>query len=128
MNRDRDPTAANARKAARNREILRQRQSGMTYAALAKLHGLVDARIKRIVDLETLRVAREAELALADTLPEQPNPLHLSPKTRAKAAEAVGRDKFTRDDVRAIGMITILRMSGFTWSHRRELQAWLDRP
>lgn len=123
------PTQASKfRKAARNRLLLEQHQSGMPIADLACLHGLSQSRVSMLLALENKRVAREAELTLADSLPVQPNPLHLSLKTRTMVAEAVGRHDFTRGDVRAAGMAKIVRVAGFYGPHRRELLAWLDRP
>ena len=124
-----DLTSSNGRKAARNRMMLDQHRNNTSYAALAHIHKLSVSRIKVIVAREATQVEREAELALADTLPDQPNPLHLSFATRTFVAEAVGRDEFTREDVLGLegGMATLLRMPGFRGVYEREVRAWLDR-
>jgi hypothetical protein len=123
------PTPASLRrKTERNREILARRHEGETYVALARTYRLSLARIKTIITLEEARVEREAELALADAMPVQPNPLHLTLETRRMVADAVRKDDFTREDVLAVGIGTVYREPGFSGTHGRELRAWLDRP
>ena len=120
--------AGKRRKAARNRIMLEQYQGGLPYSDIARLHGLSPSRVRTLIILEAARADREAELTLADSLAIQPNPLHLSAKTRSMVADAVRRDDFTREDVIAAGTATLLRIAGMTGAHWREVQAWLDRP
>ncbi len=113
------------RKSDHNRIILRQFQDGATLAALAKQHGLSPHRIKQLIAREIGYVEREAELAYALTLPDQPNALLLTPATRAMVASVTGRSDFTRQDVLAVGWVEICRVYGFYAKHRRELEKWL---
>jgi hypothetical protein len=123
-----NPTQASKhRKGARNRAMLEQHRSGLSFTDLARLHDLSSSRIRILVVQETARTKREVELVLADSLPIQPNPLHLSAETRRMVAEAVRRDDFTRADVVAAGSATLLRIHGMTGPHWYEVKAWLAR-
>ncbi|MCV3768675.1 hypothetical protein [Rhizobium sp. TRM95796] len=123
------PHASEARrKATRNRQLFDERQKGFSFRELARRHCLSVNRVRILIDLEKVRIEREAELMLADSLPIQPNPLHLSPRVRGLLAEAVKRDDFTRYDVVAVGDFSILRLAGMTGQHWREVKAWLERP
>jgi len=123
-----DKAPSHLRQAARNRLLLEQHRQGASYADLARHHGLTASRTRTLILLEAERALREAELAFADTLPDQPNPLHLSERTRAMVAEAVGQEDFTRADVERVGKTAVLRIGGFSGVHYRELKAWLARP
>ena len=120
--------ASQRRKADRNRDMLNRWQQGQYCRALARDYGLSAARVRTILVLEEARAEREAELAVADSLPVQPNPLHLMADTRRMVADAVRKDDFTREDVLAVGTGQICREPGFSGKHSLELRAWLARP
>lgn len=119
--------ASMRRKAARNRLLLEERQKDVSCTCLAEKHRLSVGRVHQLIKLEAARVAREVELALADRLPVQPNPLHLTARTRAMVAEALRRGDFTREDVVTAGPAVLLRVPGMNGRASREVEGWLQR-
>ena len=116
------------RKSSRNREMLVQRRDGMSCKEIAHRHGLSPSRVSVILEREAWLAEREAELALADTLPVQPNPLHLLRGTRQLVADVLGHDDFTRDQVLAMGVGAFYRQPECLSENSRDLRAWLARP
>lgn len=116
------------RKSSRNRKMLEQRREGISCSEIAHQHGLSPSRVSVILEREAWLEMRETEIALADTLPIQPNPLHLLPETRRLVADLLGHEDFTRDEVLAMGVGVFYRQPQFLSENSRDLRAWLARP
>lgn len=117
-----------SRKSSRNRQILEERRGGSSCSEIARRHGLSPSRVSVILEREAWLEEREAEVALADTLPIQPNPLHLLPGTRRLVADVLGHDDFTRDQVLATGVGAFYRQPECLSENSRDLRKWLARP
>ena len=87
----------------RNREILKRRRAGETFAAIARDHSVSVPRVRQIFDREERLDLRRNELAEADRRADQPNLLHLDPWVRQLLAEFCGKAEFTPDDVERRG-------------------------
>ncbi|SRR5258706_4273552 len=113
----------------RNRQIIERRRSGECFSAIGTAFEISRERVRQIVEREERRDQRVRELEEAARLPQQPNPLQLSPRLRNMLAKLFGTPNFTPDDVVAleysVAMFSTIRNFGSRdW---KELKTWMER-
>lgn len=113
----------------RNRQIIERRRSGESYSAIGTAFGISRERVRQIVEREERRDQRAQELEEAARLPQQPNPLQLSPRLRNMLATLFGTPNFTPDDIVALEysvamFSTIPNFGSRDW---KELRTWMER-
>ena len=113
----------------RNRQIIERRRSGESYSAIGTAFGISRERVRQIVEREERRDLRAQELEEAARLPQQPNPLQLSPRLRNMLATLFGTPNFTPDDIVALEysvamFSTIPNFGSRDW---KELRTWMER-
>ena len=113
----------------RNRQIVERRRSGESFCAIGTAFGISRERVRQIVDREERRDRRTQELEEAARLPQQPNPLQLTPRLRNMLAKLFGTADFTPDHVVALEYTvamfsTIPNFGSRDW---KELKAWMER-
>ncbi|MGQ0685166.1 sigma factor-like helix-turn-helix DNA-binding protein [Bradyrhizobium sp.] len=113
----------------RNRQIVERRRSSESLGAIGSAMGISRERVRQIVDREERRDRRAQELEEAARLPQQPNPLQLTPRLRNMLAKLIGTTDFTPDQVVALEYTvamfsTIPNFGSRDW---KELKAWMER-
>jgi hypothetical protein len=85
--------------------------------------------VRQIVEREQRRDQRAQEVEEAARLPQQPNPLQLTPRLRNMLANVFGTPDFTPDDVAALeySVAMFLTIPNFGLRDWKELKTWMER-
>ena len=113
----------------RNRQIIERRRSGESFSAIGSALRISRERVRQIVEREERRDQRTRELEEAARLPQQPNPLQLSPRLRNMLAKLFGTPNFTPDDVVALkySVAMFSTIPNFGLRDWKELKTWMER-
>jgi hypothetical protein len=113
----------------RNRQIIERRHSGESVSAIGIALEISRERVRQIVEREQRRDQRAQELEEAARLPQQPNPLQLTPRLRNMLAKLFGTPDFTPDDVAALeySVAMFLTIPNFGLRDWKELKTWMER-
>lgn len=113
----------------RNRQIIERRRSGESFSAIGIALGVSRERVRQIVEREQRREQRAQELEEAARLPQQPNPLQLTPRLRNMLANVFGTPDFTPADVAALeySVAMFWTIPNFGLRDWKELKTWMER-
>ena len=117
----------------RNRQIIERRHSGESVSAIGIALEISRERVRQIVEREQRRDQRAQELEEAARLPQQPNPLQLTPRLRNMLAKLFGTPDFTPDGNQIVFSSTLggspanLYVSGADGSGIRRLTSCVRR-
>jgi hypothetical protein len=113
----------------RNRQIIERRRSGESFSTIGTALGISRERVRQIVEREQRREQRVQELEEAARLPQQPNPLQLTPRLRNMLAKLFETPDFTPDDVAALeySVAMFLTIPNFGLRDWKELKTWMER-